>query len=192
MNGSVPRRGAAERTFCPLQKVMNMKVAYCPFDDDTTVNAIFENIRYFHRGLFSSFLEQFDLRIRVHRNGAPGQVLRDVRYDQQIYVFGHGSEGSDDIVAMDGTRLTITELAQQIFLDGMSVGQRELKLFSCEGGRGGNNSMAAKLKLYLRGLGYTNITVYGYTESLAIGTQGALQQKFADTGARAKSVRVAY
>ena len=169
-----------------------MKIAYCPFDDDETVDAIFDNIRSFHRGLFSSFLEQFDLRIRVHRGGA-GPVLRDVRYDQQLYVFGHGEEGADDIEAMDGSTLTLDALAEQIFSDGLSISQKVIKLFSCEGGRGGNSSMAAKLKLALRQWGFTNITVYGYTESLAIGTQGPIQQKYSiDTGARAKSVRVKF
>ena len=121
------------------------------------------------------------------------QVLRNVGFDQQIYVFGHGAEGSDTITAMDGSSLTLAELARQLFLDGMSISQQKLKLFSCEGGRGGNNSMAAKLKMHLQGLGYSEITVYGYTESLAIGTQGDIQQKYSsDTGARAKSIRVRY
>ncbi len=173
-----------------------MKIAYCPFDDQGTVDAIYDNIRLFHRGIFSSFLEKYDLNVRVHgrmQQNAGMQVLRNVKHDRQIYVFGHGNEGSDTITAMDGSSLTLAELARQLFMDGMSVSQQKLKLFSCEGGRGGNNSMAAKLKMHLRRWGYRDIAVYGYTESLAIGTNGPLQQKFGtDTGARAKSVRVRF
>ena len=170
-----------------------MKIAYCPFEDQDTVDAIYDNIRLFHRGsIFSVFLEKYDLNIRIHR--ADGrQVLKDVKPQQQIYVFGHGSEGDDEITAMDGSSLTLAELAEQLFMDGMSISQEKLKLFSCEGGRGGSNSMAAKLKTHLQKWGYNNIAVYGYTESLAIGTKGPVQQKFsADTGARAKSVRVKF
>lgn len=173
-----------------------MKIAYCPFDDQGTVDAIYRNIRLFHRGIFSTFLEKYDLNIRVHGRIQPGaglQVLRNVKFDEQIYVFGHGAEGSDTITAMDGSSLTLAQLAEQLFMDGMSMSQQKLKLFSCEGGRGGNDSMAAKLKVCLQQWGYRDIAVYGYTESLAIGTQGALQQKFGtDTGARAKSVRVRF
>jgi hypothetical protein len=169
-----------------------MKIAYCPFNDDDTVNAIIANIRNFHRGLFSSFLEKYDLRVRVHR-GDGRQVLRDVKFDQQVYIFGHGAEGSDEIEAMDGSTLTLAELAEQLFMDGLSMSQKAIKLFSCEGGRGGNNSMAAKLKLHLQQWGYRDIAVYGYTESLAIGTQGVVGQKYSsDTGKRAKSVRVKF
>jgi hypothetical protein len=169
-----------------------MKIAYSPFDDQDHVDAIYQNICRFHRGVFSSLLEQFDLTIRVHGRGG-GQPLRTVRYDQQLYVFGHGGEASDEIECMDGSTLSLDDLAARLFLDGLSISQKVVKLFACEGGKGGDTSMAAKLKRAMVDIGFTNVTVYGYTESLAIGTRGAAQQKYStDTGARAKSVRVKF
>lgn len=171
-----------------------MKIAYCPFDDDATVAAIYDNIKGFHRtGVLSHFLEKFDLRVRVHRNNQGRfQPLRDVRFDQQLYVFGHGNEGAEDIMAMDGSTLTLWELAARLLLDGLSISHKKLKLFSCLGGKGGADSMAAKLKSYMVKLGFTNITVYGYTESLMIGTQGAIGEKYGESGTRAKKLRIAF
>jgi len=169
-----------------------MKIAYSPFDEQDHVAAIYQNICRFHRGVFSSLLEKFDLSIRVHGRGG-SQPLRTVRYDQQLYVFGHGGEGEDEIECMDGSKLSLQDLAGQLFLDGLSVSQKAVKLFACEGGKGGSSSMAAKLKQHMVNIGFTSVTVYGYTESLAIGTKGAAEQKYStDTGKRAKSVRVKF
>lgn len=164
-----------------------MKVAYCPFDDNDTVNLVQFNISKFHR---RTLLEKFDQRVRRHNGLAP--VLRDVSYKQQLYVFGHGSPMSDVIEDCQGNQITIGELALRMFLDGLSMSHEKIKLHSCSGGVGGHYSMAAKLKMALQALGFLRLNVYGYTEDLSVSTSGPLGFKRTVTGARAKSTRVRF
>ena len=164
------------------------KVAYCPFNDVETANLALFNINKFHRGhIFSS---GFDKRVRMH-NGKTA-VLKDVSYKQQIYVFGHGAPKSDTIEDCSGNSITIEELAYRLLYDGMNPMTRHLKLHSCSGGVGGGQSMAAKLKIALVGIGYMGITVYGYTEDLSTSTSGLFGFKRTVSGRRAKNARVQF
>jgi len=164
------------------------KVAYCPFNDTDTVNLIAFNISKFHRG--NIFTSGFDKRVRKHDGRTA--VLNDTSAKQQIYVFGHGSPRSDTIQDCSGNNISIDELAYRLLYDGMKASTRHLKLHSCSGGVGGGQSMAAKLKIALVGIGYMGITVYGYTEDLSTSTSGLFGFKRTVSGRRAKNARVSF
>ena len=170
-----------------------MKYAYCPFDDDQTVDAIRINIQDFHKHtrFDRMFREQFDMNIRKWTAGNP-RVMGDIWRMSQVYVFGHGMPRADSIGAMDGTEISITELANRIAASGLSKHHRKIKLFSCNGGTGGLDSMAAKLWIELyNNHDFKEIKVYGYTESMVIGVDDT-GHKIGDSGTRAKNLRVKF
>jgi hypothetical protein len=165
-----------------------MKIAYCPFQDEKTERLIERNISKFHA--WTPF-EKFDKNVRCHDGGAT-KVLADVKYSQQLYVFGHGRVKGGTISDCSKNRMTIKDLADQIFQDGLSISHEKVKLHSCWGGVGDEESNAAKLKEAMLALGYTKLTVYGYTEALKTSTSGVFGYKRGKSGARAKDIRVAF
>ncbi|MGH9453266.1 MAG: hypothetical protein ACRD2O_04775 [Terriglobia bacterium] len=176
-----------------------MKYAYCPFDDNHTVDAIRLNIEDFHRGsrFDRLFREKFDDNIRKWTAAAPA-VLSDVWRISQVYIFGHGAPKSNVIQPMVGNDITIAELANRVAASGLSRSHRTIKLFSCNGGEGGTDgaragaSMAAKLYDELhRNHGFDQVTVYGYLDSLIIGVDAA-GHKLGEGGQRAKDIRVKF
>jgi hypothetical protein len=172
-----------------------MKYAYCPFDDVTTVDAIRMNIEDFHKAsrFDRMFREHFDDNIRMWTAAKP-RVLGDVWRISQVYIFGHGMPKADDIEAMDGTVVLIPELANRIAASGLSTSHRTIKLFSCNGGTGGSDSMAGKLWKELKdNHGFNQLTVYGYTDEMVIGVNAAGHKIGASgAGARAQDIRVKF
>lgn len=170
-----------------------MKYAYCPFNDAATVEAIRLNIRDFHKSSTFDriFREQFDMTVRKWTPSNPN-VLGDIWRMSQVYVFGHGAPQADSMGAMDGTEISIVELANRLATSGLSTSHRKIKLFSCNGGNGGDDSMAAKLWTELHDRhGFKQLSVYGYTDALVIGVDNT-GHKLGAGGGRAKSLRVKF
>jgi len=165
-----------------------MKYAYVPFNESGLISYVQRSVNTFHK---NTPLEKFDKTILVHGGSTPSP-LRKVSHNKQLYVFGHGSPRSDVIGDNLGNTISLDELARRLFLDGLSFSQKKLKLNACNGGTGGGESMAAKLKVALRGLGYATIEVYGYTESLMVDSTGTGGSKVGSSGTRAKDIRVKF
>lgn len=164
-----------------------MKIAYSPFADPDLLELIGNVVHEFHAW---TPLEKFDKRIRTYDGTT--QPLKDVKYNQQLYVFGHGGPRETIIEDCLGNSVTIKELAARIAGDGLSISHEKIKLYSCSGGVGGGGSMAAQLKNALRLHGYTKLSVYGFTESMTDRASGVLNFKRGESGARAKNIRVKF
>jgi hypothetical protein len=96
-------------------------VAYCPFKDSESKRAIADAIAGF---------KDFDQQVRWHGQGtAP---LFDVLWCQPLCVFTCGHESYVYVQASDGSRLTLKDLAQQLFEDGLSVGHEVIRVFNCK------------------------------------------------------------
>lgn len=177
---------------------MNLKVAYMPFANDAAVRQIAESVITNHNA--NHRVDRFAPDIIF--SGADS--LKPVFRFQQLYIITHGSPGSDSILATNGASMTVTQLAQQLLAEKLTVYINKIKLYACHGGLHGSNSTAKKLKDALATAGYTSVSVYGYTVFMTgalVGSHKRGEEDIYDpTGTRitevkhhaAKSVRVRY
>ncbi len=173
---------------------MELKIAYCPFPNDDKLIRAASRVVASHNS--KHLLDQFKTRVLVPGNRA----LKHVGTFQQLYIIAHGSSGASGIYDDGGAALSVQDLAAQLSDQGLTKSIHKVKLFVCQGGASGSNSTAKQLKDEMRSVGFTKVSVYGYTLFLA---QGALTDdghklaastpsRSADLITGAKSVRVKF
>jgi hypothetical protein len=164
------------------------KYAYMPFTDPGLLDYVTENARQFHKG--TPFGK---IKLPVMTSDGAGQPLKAVKSTDQLYVYGHGAPKSDALQDNAGNEILLTDLAALLLADGLSLMHKKLKLFSCNGGVGQSDSMAAQLKRAMQRVGFRHVIVYGYTDSMLVDADwGPFGSKSGAGGTRAKSLRVKF
>jgi hypothetical protein len=162
---------------------MPKKIIFTPFEvrDQGTLSTALNYVGDKQKGGYRGFKDTDRVSPSLNPGGtgeniyAKTELLRLlINPDDQLYINGHCSKGSDHLATNENTskgkHITAPEIVQQLTANGLSKETKaKIKLWACESAAGGSNGedpFVVHLAKALYKAGYRSARLFAYTESV--------------------------